>query len=321
MLSRTADHLYWMARYTERAENVARMLDVNYRMSLLPQTPEQVEQGWGATLSTTDLYEAFHDKHEKVTPDKVLKFMAFDHDNPSSIYSCLKAARENAHAVRGTLTSEQWETLNATWLEMRDMSPDRLSRSGLGAFFEWVKFRSHLSRGVTVGTMLRDEAFRFARLGTFLERADNTARILDVKYHLLLSDSEDSDSAADYYQWSALLHSVSAFEIYRKVYRDLITPLRVTELLILRDDMPRSLLRCLDEVYINLRAVANKHSKETERRAGELYSSLHFGRIEDIFEIGLHEYLTQFLGRTDDLGKRIAKDFLVQFNAPRGANQ
>jgi uncharacterized alpha-E superfamily protein len=315
MLSRTADHLYWMARYTERAENVARMLDVNYRMSLLPQTPEQVEQGWGATLSIMGLYDAFHDKHEKITPDKVLDFMAFDHDNPSSIYSCLRAARENAHAVRGTLTSEMWETLNATWLKMRDMAPGTRLHSEVGEFFEWVKFRSHLSRGVTVGTMLRDEAFRFARLGTFLERADNTARILDVKYHLLLSEAEDSDSAADYYQWSALLHSVSAFEIYRKVYRDLITPLRVAELLVLRDDMPRSLLRCLDEVYVNLQAVANNQSMETERRAGELYSSLHFGRIDDIFQAGLHEYLTQFLGRIGDLGNRISKDFLVPYDA------
>lgn len=309
MLSRTADHLYWMARYIERAENLARMLEVNYRMSLLPHDAQIVERGWAATLTIIGLLDAFRQRYEAVTPANAIAFMAFDRDNPGSIYSCLRQARENARAVRGTLTSEIWEMLNSTWLEMRiaDVRPD----SEIANFFEWVKDRSHLARGVVQGTMLCDEAWHFIWLGTHLERADSTSRILDVKYHLLLPHGEQVGGSADYYQWSALLHSVSAFEIYRRVYRDLITPRRVAELLVLRDDMPRSLRSCVSHVYAHLTAVRNAQSSETERRAGELQASLHFGRIEDIFALGLHEYLVQFLGRIRDLGERVARDFLV----------
>jgi len=312
MLSRTADHLYWMARYTERAENLARMLDVNYRMALLPQASQVVEQSWTATLDIIGVLDLFRQRYKELTPANMLAFMAFDRQNPSSIYGCLRAARENAHAVRGTLTSEMWETTNSTWLEMRVISVRAHSDAEIGNFFEWVKYRSHLARGVTQGTMLRDEAFHFTWLGTYLERADNTARILDVKYHSLLPHGgEGDDTAADYYQWSALLHSVAAFEIYRKVYRDLITPRRVAELLVLRDDLPRSLHRCMSQVYQHLCAVRNEQSLETERRAGELHAALNFGRIDDIFGAGLHQYLLQFVERTKDLGERVSRDFLV----------
>ena len=311
MLSRTADHLYWMSRYTERAENIARMLDVNNRMSLLPQAGEVVGQSWTATLSITGLLAAYQERKGAVTPEAALHFMAFDRENSSSIYSCLRAARENARAVRDTLTAEIWETLNSTWLEARSSSIDAASGSEIASYFEWVKHRSHLARGVIQGTMLRDESFHFTWLGTYLERADNTARILDVKYHMLLPKGEATGGAADYYQWSALLHSVSAFEVYRKVYRDLITPRRVAELLVLREDMPRSLRHCMSRVYDHLRSVANAGSAETERRAGEVQAFLQFGRIDDIFETGLHEYLLQFLSRTRDLGERVARDFLI----------
>jgi uncharacterized alpha-E superfamily protein len=311
MLSRTADHIYWMARYTERAENLARMLDVNSRMSLLPQGAEVVERGWVATLTINGLMDAFRQRYDAVTTANAIAFMAFDRDNPASIYSCLQAARENARAVRGTLTSEIWETLNSTWLEMRATRLPASNEAEVGNFFEWVKYRSHVARGVIQGTMLRDEAWHFTWLGTYLERADSTARILDVKYHLLLPRGEYAGGAADYYQWSALLHSVSAFEIYRRVYRDLITPRRVAELLILRDDMPRSLRRCMSQVYQHLQAVRNSQSAETERRAGELQASLHFGRIESVFELGLHEYLVRFLAKVRDLGDRVSRDFLV----------
>jgi uncharacterized alpha-E superfamily protein len=311
MLSRTADHLYWMARYTERAENLARMLEVNSRMSLLPQGKEVVEQAWIATLTIIGVMGLFRTRHEQVTPANALAFMVFDRDNPSSIFNCVRAARENARAVRGTLTSEIWETLNSTWLEMRVASMRPSAEGEIGNFFDWVKHRSHLTRGVIQGTMPSDEAWHFTWLGTYLERADSTARILDVKYHMLLPHGEEPGSSADYYQWSALLHSVSAFEIYRRVYRDLITPRRVAELLVLRDDMPRSLRRCMAQVYSHLTAVTNNQSAETERRGGEIQASLTFGRIEDIFEMGLHEYLVQFLERVRDLGERVSLDFLI----------
>ena len=316
MLSRTADHLYWMARYMERAENIARILDVNHRMSLMPQSDSQAEQAWGATLRIMGLEAPFHTRYGDITAESVLDFMIFDAQNPTSVRSCLRAARENAHAVRGTLTSELWETTNATWLKMRDFDSDKLYDEGVSSFFEWVKFRSHLSRGVTLGTMLQDEALRFIRIGTFLERADNTLRTLDVKYQLLLPAGEVEGGSADFYQWSALLRSVSAFEVYRKVYRDLITPARVAELMLLRVDMPRSLARCMKEVFNNLRVVSNDHSAETERRAGLFEATLRYGRIEDIMREGLHNYVVQALGRVQDLGNRSADDFLMPVSRP-----
>lgn len=310
MLSRTADHLYWMARYTERAENLARMLDVTNRMTLIKGTDDP-HQGWSAIIVINSLEDEYAKRFSSLRSENVIQFMAFDETNPSSICSCLRLARENAHAVRGTLTAETWETINTTWIDMAEHVRKHLSGSEITDFFEWVKFRSHLTRGVTVGTMLRDEALDFIRLGTFLERADSTARLLDVKYHVLLPSSDHIGGAADYYQWSALLRSFSAFVVYRRVYRDVITPLRVAELLILREDMPRSLHACMSEVYNILCKVKNQHSRETERRAGELHAELHYGRIDDIFDEGLHEYLNDFIDRTLDLGNRIARDFLV----------
>ena len=220
-----------------------------------------------------------------------------------------RLARENAHAVRGTLTTEMWETLNATWLEAKEKSFEQLLGAGIGDYFEWVKMRSSLSRGTTLGTLLQDEAFHFIRLGTLLERADNTARILDVKYHVLRSHGDEG--ATDFYEWGALLRSVSAFEVYRKVYRDVITPDRVAELLILNKDMPRSLHFCLNGVIKVLDLIANRQSGETARQTGLLHAQLHYGRIEDILALGLHEWLTDFMDRIYLLGDGISKDFLV----------
>lgn len=309
MLSRTADHLFWMSRYIERAENLARLLDVTWQMSLVPQSEETANQSWNAIIALNSLEEAFAKKYSTVNGENVLKFMVSDADNLSSIHSCLRLARENAHAVRGTLTTEMWETLNATWLEARGKSFEQLLGAGIGDYFEWVKMRSSLSRGTTLGTLLQDEAFHFIRLGTLLERADNTARILDVKYHVLRSHGDEG--ATDFYEWGALLRSVSAFEVYRKVYRDVITPDRVAELLILNKDMPRSLHFCLNSVIKVLDQIANRQSGETARQAGLLHAQLHYGRIEDILAQGLHEWLTDFMDRIYLLGDGISKDFLV----------
>lgn len=320
VLSRTADHLYWMARYIERAENTARMLDVNLSTSLLPQSVQAAESGWRAMLSISELLPQFDAKYPTLSPREVIDFMVRDPGNSSSIYCCLQAARENARAVRGSLTTEVWETHNDTWIGLQQLLRERRLERDPQEFFEWVKFRSHLSRGVTIGTMLKDEAFFFIRLGTFLERADNTARLLDVKYHGVVqagslyanARGEDANEQhLDFYHWTAVLRSVSAFEIYRKVYRDVITPARIAALLILRGDMPRSLLSCVNEVSLNLEMVRNSRSGETERRAGLLRAELQYGRIEDILARGIHEFLTSFLERVNDLGGRISQDFLV----------
>jgi len=325
MLSRTADHLFWMARYMERAENTARMLDVNYQMSMLPQSAQEAEQGWRALLGISELTGSFNEHYPKVDARNVMEFMVRDATNPSSIVSCVTAARENARAVRGALTTEVWETQNQTWLEFSRLLAGSNFHRDPSALFEWVKFRSHLSRGVTLGTMLQDEALHFLRIGTFLERADNTARLLDVKFQSLIGDyfgaaggSQSQGGEAqevDFYHWSAVLRSVSGFEVYRKVYRNVIRPDKVAELLILRPDMPRSLAACMNGVVVNLDQVANAQSAETMRRAGRLRSDLQYGRIDEILATGLHAYLTQFLDRVGDLGVGISRDFLVPMAA------
>ncbi|MEJ7138026.1 alpha-E domain-containing protein [Amphibiibacter pelophylacis] len=319
MLSRTADHLFWMSRYTERAENLARLLDDAWQMSLVPQSDESSRQNWQALIVLNNLQDDYAARYDGVSADQVLRFMITDPLNPSSVYSCLRMARENAHAVRGTITTEMWETLNATWLDMRTRSFESIQGSDMGDFLEWVKMRSSFTRGVTLGTLLQDEAYHFIRLGTLLERADNTARTLDVKF-VAAAEGSASDphggsggtgGVTGYYRWAALLRSVSALEVYRKVYRDTITPARVAELLILRPDMPRSLRYCVNGVLRNLERVRNSQSAETERQAGLLHARLHYGRVEDILEHGLHEWLSDFLDGIYALGNGISKDFLV----------
>jgi uncharacterized alpha-E superfamily protein len=278
-------------------------------MSLVPQSLAAANQNWNAIIALNSLEEKFADRYSAVNAENVLRFMVSDTGNHASILSCLRLTRENAHAVRGTITSEMWETMNSTWLEAREKSFEQIANAGVGEFFDWVKMRSSLSRGTTLGTLLQDEAYHFIRLGTLLERADNTARILDVKYHVLRPYGDEG--ATDFYQWGALLRSVSAFEVYRKAYRDVITPERVAELLILRSDMPRSLHFCLNGVVKNLELIANRQSGETQRQAGLLHAQLHYARIEDILEHGLHEYLTDFMDRIYMLGDGVSKNFLV----------
>ena len=361
MLSRTADHLFWMARYMERAENTARMLDVNYQTSLLPQSAEETERGWRGLLGISELSSDFATRYGEINARNAMDYMVRDERNPSSIVSCLQAARENARAVRGTLTTEVWETQNQTWLEFQRLARSSDFQRDPSQLFEWVKFRSHLSRGVTVGTMLQDEAFHFLRIGSFLERADNTARLLDVKFHAVASEynagfggdgfggsgfgslkgvaaggqsqvslpggeasiegaaaagARDSrDTEVDFYHWSAILRSVSGFEVYRKAYRNVIRPEKVAELLILRADMPRSLACCMQEVEANLARVANDHSSGTLRLAGRLRADLQYAQIDEILATGLHAFLTQFLERVGNLGVGISRDFLVPMTA------
>ena len=338
----------------ERAENTARMLDVNYQTSLLPQSATAAEEGLASLLSISELSADYAARFGAVSSSKVMVYMVSDPRNPSSICSCLRAARENARAVRGTLTTEVWETVNQTWLEYQRQIEADAYVDDPSDIFEWVKFRSHLSRGVTVGTMLHDHAFYFLRIGSFIERADNTARLLDVKFQRQrqgdrfgLTDARGVvnghrgtgepasrmqtqtmgdlpplpppaapiDAAReieqDFYHWSALLRSISGFEVYRKVYRDIIRPERVAELLILRPDMPRSLAACMNELLLNLREVANEHSAETLRAAGRLAADLQYARIDEIIDTGLHAFLTRFLERIGNLGECISRDFLV----------
>ena len=310
MLSRTADHLYWMARYIERAENMARVLDVTYSMSLVPNAAQSEAALWLPALEISGNVESYERDYEAANAADVIHYLALDIDNPSSIYNALRNARENARAVRVAMTSETWENINALWLEFDQFRGANLSEGGLREFCDWVKARSHLFRGVCFGTMLRDDAFSFVRLGTFIERADNTARLLDVKYHLLLPDEEEVGGAVDYYEWSAVLRSVSAFQAYQKIFSDTIVPWRVAELLVLRRDMPRSLHACLDEITPILEQLSGSRQTECRRLAGELHAKLRFGKMQDIFQRGLHEFLSDFVDSNNLLGAEIQRAFL-----------
>ena len=309
--------------YMERAENTARMLDVHCQTASLPQPPALAEAGWRSLLSISQLTDDYRHGHGEVEASRILAFMVSDARNASSISSCLRAARENARAARAALTTEVWETANQTWLDFDRMLAAGALASDPAEVFEWVKVRSHLSRGVAVGTMLQDEAFRFMRIGSFLERADNTARLLDAAFHAAQIDGAGRggplDGGLDVHHGSAILRAVSAFEAYRKAYRTGIQAGKVAELLILRRDMPRSLAACTGEIVANLAVVANAQSAETLRRAGRLESDLRFGRIDEILATGLHAYLTQFLDRINDLGRGISRDFLAPRRDGAGA--
>ena len=311
MLSRSAEDLYWMARYMERAENNARVLDVSNRMAMMHAAEQGEDLYWRPALQIGPDPAAFDKVHPETTRASVIDYMVLDRHNPSSILSCIQAARENARAERSLISTEMWESLNQTWLEIKDMDSARLDAWGYRKFFDWIKERSHLFRGVTFGTLLHDDGFRFLRLGGYIERADSTARILDVKYHVLLPSTADVGGAVDYYQWGALLRSVSAFAAYRRVYRNTIDPARVAELLILNADMPRSLHASYGFIVDMLNALAGNRQLECQRLAGEIHASLRFGRIDQIFKSGLHEFLEAFILRNNRLGHEIQQDFMM----------
>ena len=308
MLSRTADHLYWMSRYIERAENMARMIDAHHRLALLPRAPEAVLQGWQATLISLGMDSQYRERNDTLTPTAAFDFLAFDREHSGSILRCLRAARENARAVRGTITSDMWETLNTTYLESHAFNSS-MPESGRGDFIEWVKYRTHLTRGVTSGTMLRDEALYFTHIGTFIERADNTTRLLEARWRDPGGRGERLLAEAS--EWAVLLRSMSAFEIYRRVCRDSVNPIRVTEMLLMRDDLPQGVHRCLDELQFNLTAVANDQSQETLRRVGELHAQFHYGRFEELCAGGIPAFLDRFQEKLRDVGARISNDFLA----------
>jgi uncharacterized alpha-E superfamily protein len=311
MLSRSAENLFWMARNMERAENTARMLDVSFRMSLLPSTLDKQALHFEPILAIAPGDGRFHELFDEMTHETIIRYVALEPENAGSIWSLTRQARENARAQRSAISSEAWESLNSTWLQVQNLDFEGLKRWGFRDFFDWVKERSHLFRGVVFGTMLHDDAFRFIRLGTFIEGADNTARILDVKYHVLLADDEQVGGFVDYYQWGALLRSVGAFRAYRKVYHDTVFPWRIAELLVLREDMPRSLHHCYANLTGTLDELAGKKQLECGRLAGQIYAGLKYGRIDRIMRSGLHEFLTSFIESNRALGLQLQDDFLM----------
>jgi len=306
VLSRTADHLYWMSRYMERAENITRFVEVANRVSLSAGRDRAAP--WRPVLTIAGGETAFAERYGERTAGAVVEFSVLDPINPSSIYTCLRSARENAHAVRSVIPAETWEALNATWLEARGLDGPRLREQGLIAFCEWVRERSHQFRGIVYGTMLRDEAYQFIRLGTFLERADNTARLLGVRATGVRAGITEVDPD-DQLHWAAVLRSVSAFKAYRSLFGDELIPMKAVELLVMRADLPRSLHGCLDQVRIILERL--NPGAECTRLAGSAYSQIHYGRLDQLMARGLTRFVSEFITANNALGARIHQDFLM----------
>ena len=312
MLSRTAANLFWLGRYVERAENMSRLIDVGMRMSSLSRDREANASEWHSTIVAAGCEKSFDGKYEGASASAVIHHLVRDPDNPSSILSCIETARQNSRAVRTALTVDMWEAVNQTWLESRQLAAEEFSIERVRRFLDWVKERSLLFGGAVTNTMLRNDAYWFTRLGTFVERADSTARILDVKYHVLLPEFETVGGSLDYYQWASILRSVSALRAYHWIYRERLKPWLIAELMILRPEMPRSLFNCLQEItrYLDLLAGAYGVRGECHRLAGQMHSRLRYAKIDDVFQHSLHDFLTEFIDSNVVLGDEIAKLYL-----------
>ena len=311
MLGRTANDLFWMSRYIERAENIARLLEVGYRIALLPREGHGQNEEWRSTLRSAGCDKGYLSKYGTYDTLNVVNFMLFDGDNPSSVYSCLATARRNARAQRTAMTREMWESLNSAWLTFSAKDATALAPNALPPLLDWIKERSALFRGALLNTILRNDTFCFSQLGTFLERADNTARILDVKYYVLLPHNEIVGGEIDSVQWAAILRSVSAHRSYRWVYKENYKPWRIAEYLILNEQMPRSLRSCYMEIETALGDLAKLYGTEqpchiTSRMVADRLKS---GNINEIFQSGLHEFLEDFIASNNRVGMEISEAY------------
>ncbi|HEY0925488.1 alpha-E domain-containing protein [Brevundimonas sp.] len=309
MLSRTADSLYWTGRYIERADFLARILEATIRLAAIPTRGDgDAETVWASALASAGAPKALG---RAPTEKSVREYLAFSSDNASSIASCITRARTNARSVRTALTVELWEAINGAWNGLAEQGqPTR--RDDFGHFLEWVKTVTLSVEGAASRTMLRNDAYYFLRLGAAIERADNTARLLDVKYHLLLPEGERVGGQLDYFQWTTLLREVSALTAYRWVYRDSVKPWLVADLLVLNRQMPRSLASCQASIVRYLEKLASDYGRRgpAQRIAAERMRALESSKIETIFQAGLHEYIQGFLAENIRLGQSVTEQYL-----------
>jgi uncharacterized alpha-E superfamily protein len=312
MLSRTASNLYWMGRYLERADFTARLIEATQRLAALPSSYGGAGNAWESALAATWMTQAHAARGIGLDEHHVAEFLTLDPANPSSIRSCLEAARANARSVRTALTEEAWEAINTAWLEVSRYGTNLDSREALGPLLELVKHAVGAFDGAAQRTMLRGDAFWFVNLGSAVERADNSARLLDVKYHLLLPRGEAVGGSLDYFQWTTILRTVSAMTAYRWVYRDSVKPWLVADLLILNRQIPRSLASCYDEILRQLDLLASVSGKRgpAHRLAAAGHARLSGSDIDTIFADGLHEFLTRFIIDNNKLGEAIAEQYL-----------
>ncbi len=317
MLARVADSIYWMSRYIERAESVARFIEVN--LNLMLDLPVGSPQQWQPLVATTGDSTEFAKRYGVATQHDVIEFLMFDLENVNSIRSSLRAARENARSVREIISSEMWEQLNEFYLRINSAAADAMSRLDPQDLLRSVKRAGHLFAGVTDATMTHNESWHFCRLGRMLERADKTSRILDVKYFLLLPTAADVGTTSDDIQWAAVLRSASAFEMYRKSYGR-IAPDRVVEFLLLDKDFPRAIRYCLSRARESVHAISGTPVEvfrhPVERLLGELCSELAYARVETIIAAGLHEYLDHLQTNMNHVGDGVAETFFAARGTP-----
>jgi Uncharacterized protein conserved in bacteria len=309
MLGRTANGLYWMFRYIERAENIARLVDAGLRMSLTRSTDSGDD--WDGVLQSAGVRESFRDDTGSVSSADAIDYLMRDRSNPSSVMSCVEAARNNARMVRTALTRETWEAVNECWIELKQMLGRKLKSADLPEVIDTIKRRAGLIRGAFHGSMLRNEIYNFARIGTFIERADNTSRILDVKYYVLLPAISEVGSSLDNMQWESILRSVSAHRSYRWVYDGEYRPANIADFLILNGQMPRSLAYSYEKIVANLGYIAKDYGEriaahDTADSNRQLLQSTTIGEIMDQ---GLHEFLEDFIARNNRLGAEITEGY------------
>ena len=304
MLSRVANSIYWMSRYLERAENVARFIGVNLNLNL--DMPPEFGEQWGPLVNISGDRERFTKRYGEPTRENVMQFLTFDRDNPNSILSCVRNARESARSVREIISSEMWEQANHFYLMVKDAAANKSLFRNPHDFYAAVKMESHLFDGITEATMSHGEAWHFLQVGELLERADKTSRILDVKYFILLPEEQAVGATVDNIQWAALLKSASALEMYRKHSKQ-ISPAKVADFLILNRDFPRSVHSCLSRASSSLHAISGSppdaFSNKAEQKLGRLLSELNYTPIDEIIQGGLHEFLDELqtrLNRIDD---------------------
>ncbi|HEY8267263.1 MAG TPA: alpha-E domain-containing protein [Xanthobacteraceae bacterium] len=313
MLSRTADNLYWLSRYVERAECLARILDVASRLASLPAAYGGSTNEWESAVATAGCVDAFAAAHGEANEKTVTEFLAFSPDNPSSIRNCLEIARTNARSVRTALTVEMWDAINGAWHDLNSFDARGMSREEFARFLGFVKEASLRFDGSAYRTMLRNDAYWFSRLGVYVERADATARILDVKYHVLLPEKERVGGPLDYFQWASILRSVSALTSYHWVYRESVKPWLVADLLILNRQMPHSLASCYENIsrYLDDLAAFYGRQGNSQRIARTTLTKLSNARMEQIFQSGLHEFINNFVADNNRLSAAVAEQYLV----------
>jgi len=311
MLGRTAQNLFWLSRYIERAENMARMLEVGYRMSLTSRREGGASEHLISMMRAAEIDEEFNAKHKVADSATVSHFMLFDEENPSSVRSCLLAARTNARSVRTALTLDMWETINSAWLEFSQLRPREVTGGKLQELLQWIKQVSHQYRGALLSTILRDDGYAFSQIGNFVERADNTARILDMKYYVLLPSATLVGGDIDIQQWTLILRAASAHRSYQHVYHDRYKAWNITDYLILRPEMPRSLIFCVNWINRTLLMLEQIYGGRTAGHdaVANVTAMLEGNDMDRIFAYGLHEFLTEFIARNNRITEALSESY------------